>query len=177
MDREAVKQYLENEEEGKALLEELKKPLISKRDELLSLNKQLHEKLTGETQRATDAAKLLEDERKAVRSMVVDQRLDAMMEEHAVIPSLRTIVKQKLLSENDIDVHADGTTRKAIVRHDENEKPLEEWFKSWTETDEARQVMLNLSSGGGAIGSDFTTTHPPEESEYSQRVFERINKG
>jgi hypothetical protein len=161
MDANEVREYLQNTEEGKALLEEFKQPLINKRDELLAENRRLGEKLSAETQRATDNENLLADERTALHSHVVDGELDRLMDEHGVLPHAKEAVRSSIKSQNTIQLEkADGGKRVPMVANGDEQTSLEDYMASWANTDEAKSYIAadgyivggvpTRSSGGGS---------------------------
>ena len=149
MDPDEVREFLKTDE-GKQLAEEIKAPLLAKRDELLTENKRLGEQLTSQTQRADDSEKLLTDERSALHSHVVDTELDRLMDEHGVLSRARESLRSAIKSQNEIKLEtADGGARVPKVANGETEVTLSEYMQNWSQSEEAKSF---LPASGYVVG-------------------------
>lgn len=157
MDLEELKKWIETDE-GKAWLEGQKQPLLKKRDELLAAIQKGNANLAEQTQRASDAEKLLTEERAALRAHVVDGELDRLLDEQHVPAPIRPTVTALLNETYGIELVADGGKKKAVAKlivEDGTEKvvSLKEMVTAWALTPEAKTVRLAPASmGGGASG-------------------------
>lgn len=174
IDKEAIRKYLTEHEDGKALLEELKAPLLAKRDELLEEVKSLSGRFTESATKVNDLSTLLAQERGAVQRLVVDDALDRFLTRANVLPDRIETAKAILKGRHEITVNADGVQRKAVV----GERTLEDVVREWSESDEARHfVAAAQNSGGGARGSGGYKPSPASDDQsYMREKFTRINK-
>lgn len=173
MNREAVRDYLTDNDEGRALLEELKAPLLQKRDELLAKVKTLNERLSDAVRRADGADELLAREREAVQHMAVDEALRRELGRVKVHPGHIEAVEALIKARSDIAVKADGQRRYAVIREGDEETPLSEWLDSWADSEEGKgYVLARDNSGGGAIGSGDSTNAGPSSEE--QTYYENL---
>lgn len=172
MNVEEVRKFLTETEEGKALAEEIKAPLLSKRDELLQENKRLGEKLTAETQRADDTEKLHKEDRAALHETIVDGTLDELMSKYNVLPQARESVRSAIKGRENITLEkSDGGRRVATVKTEDGKSvPLEDYMHSWKETDEAKLYIRAGNSGGGAQGNSKPDPGPSEADTWKQRL-------
>jgi hypothetical protein len=144
--------------EGEAWGEQFKLPLLHKRDELLAALKDSNAKLAESEQRSAAAAEELSQEREALSTFMVDRELSRFLKEsHVMEPVIPGIIAE-LKESNAITVKADGPNRKAIgtitgADGTEQEQSLAEIVSAWAATPAAKQVTLNSSTGGGALGS------------------------
>jgi hypothetical protein len=176
--KEQVEEWLQTEE-GSAWLEEKKQPLINKRDELLQKVKSLTGDLQQATQSADGANDLLQRERDAVKKLVVDHRLESLMDEARVNPSLKNALRTKLENEYTFEVKADGQDRYAVVKDSEgNENRLDEFMKNWADTqqnEEAKSwLMAPHNTGGGARNDSPSSSRSSEEEEFVKALSERM---
>jgi len=153
-------------DEGQTWLNEQKKGLIDKRDQLLASQKELNEQLKTAIQRADDAEKMLKDERGAIHSTVVGNTLDHFITGR-VAPQYREAAKALLTGRLDTTVKADGQQRIPMVGKDNlkdlplkdgedglpDQMPLTDYLDRWTMTEEAKAYLpAPDNSGGGARG-------------------------
>lgn len=101
--------------EGQTWADTLKKPLIDKRDELLSELKAVNGRFASEAQRAADSLKLLDEERAAIRKAVIDAPLAAALEKIGAPPGVVPGVIAELKEVGDFQVKASGLDRSATV--------------------------------------------------------------
>ncbi|WP_319561666.1 hypothetical protein [Marispirochaeta sp.] len=162
MNIEELNKWIESEE-GMAWLEEKKTPLLKKRDELLEVNKALRADLQEVKNSANGASSALQQEREAVKKVVLDDKLESLMNEIGIGKRFRNMVKSELLESFSIEVQADGLSRFATVKSEEMEKPMRlddymrtKWGKDengmWTD-DVKDIVTAPINSGGGARGN------------------------
>jgi hypothetical protein len=179
MDKNEVREYLQNTEEGKALAEEIKQPLVQKRDELLTENRQLGEKLKTANQRAADSEELLSSEREAVKRMAIDDELDRHLDRIGVLDTHKEAVKSDLKSKNDFAIEANGTQRVAKSKPQSDEESgamIGDVVDRWAETDEAKaSIKAAVNSGGGATGNSSGGAPATEDAEYAQRFRKAMN--
>jgi hypothetical protein len=150
MTREEVLKYLQEDEQGKALLEELKKPLVAKRDELLGSIKDLTSKLAAAEQRKADADRLLIDERQAVRLMAVDQELERQFKRLEIPKTHWAALSAHLKAHHEIELKANGQQREAQIKG----QKISEFLDVWKHTDEAKALLpAPVNTGGSAEGS------------------------
>jgi hypothetical protein len=157
MDINEIETWLKTPE-GEAWGEQFKAPLLNKRDELLAALKEANGKLAESERRSTAAAEELSQERAVLSALVVDKELARILTEKRVmgptIPGLIAELKDSYgiaVKANDPNRQAVGTIKGADGT--EQEASLEEVVASWTGTPAAKQVTLNSSTGGGALGS------------------------
>ncbi|GAI90220.1 unnamed protein product, partial [marine sediment metagenome] len=137
MTKAEVLKFLTETEEGKGLLEELKKPLLTKRDELLAQIKNLGEKTTSVSQREADANRLLLDEREAINKMAIDDRLEVEFR-RLEIPSTHWVaLSAHIKAHNEIEVKANGPLRVAEIKG----QKLSDFLDTWSKTDEAKALI------------------------------------
>jgi hypothetical protein len=144
--------------EGEAWGEQLKSPLLQKRNELLAALKDSNAKLAELEQRSAAAAEELSQERQALSALVVDKELARMLKEAHTMETVIPSVIAELKESNAITVKADGPNRQAVGKTKgedgtEQEQSLAEIVSAWAATPAAKQVTLNSSTGGGALGS------------------------
>ena len=170
MDENELNEWIKSEA-GAEWLEQQKAPLLKKKDELLSEVKRLGERLTEESQRATDTEKLLQDERAALHTHVVDGELDRLMDEYNVSPKAREAVRSAMKSSHDITLspsEADGKKRVAMI---DSQTKLADHFAQWAESDEAKFYRVEHNTGGGATG-----VGTPETGDESSRFQSEVLK-
>jgi hypothetical protein len=165
MDINELNQWLETPE-GKKWGDEFKAPLLNKRDELLTALKESNAKLAELEQRSAAAVEELSLEREALSALVVDKELSRMLKEAHIMETAVSATVAELKDSYGITVKADGPNREAIGKikaedGSEQEKSLAEIISLWSATPAAKQVTLNSSTGGGALGSagGAHTTH------------------
>jgi hypothetical protein len=165
MDINELNQWLETPE-GKKWGDEFKTPLLNKRDELLAALKESNAKLAELEQRSAAAAEELSQEREVLSALVVDKELSRMLTERHVMEAAIPAIITELKDSHGITVRADGPNREAIGKikaedGSEQEKSLAEIVSAWAATPAAKQVTLNSSTGGGALGNagGVHTTH------------------
>jgi hypothetical protein len=165
MDINELNQWLATPE-GKKWGDEFKAPLLDKRTELLTALKGSDAKLAELEQRSAAAAEELSQERQALSALVVDKELSRMLKETHVMETAIPAVIAELKESNAITVKADGPNRQAVGRikaedGTEQETSLAEIISAWAATPAAKQVTLNSSTGGGALGSgkEVHSTH------------------
>lgn len=102
------------------------------------------------TKQAEDAAKALEGESSYTRGLLVDQGLTAALMEAGVKNPVHLKAAAALLKTgNSIEVKVDGANRTATV----GDKPLAEFVKAWSQSDEGKAfVSAPGNSGSGAGG-------------------------
>jgi hypothetical protein len=89
---------------------------------------------------------------------VVDKEVSRILKEARVMETAAPAVIAELKDSHGITVKADGLNRQAIGKikaedGTEQEKSLAEIVSAWAATPAAKQVILNSSTGGGALGS------------------------
>ncbi|SIP92971.1 hypothetical protein SAMN05920897_101318 [Alkalispirochaeta americana] len=164
MDPKELESWIETNE-GAAWLNGLKAPLLAKRDELLAKNRELSERLTEATQKVNDTSGLLQAERDAIRSTLVNREIDGFVSRN-VVPTMSEVARTMLSSRIDAEVKADGQHREPHVSKEtakdfllENEESisLREYLTRWSSSEEAKNFLLAPhNSGGGARGSSTT---------------------
>jgi hypothetical protein len=157
MDVNELNQWIETED-GRAWADKIKQPLLNKRDELLAELKTANGKLAESEQRSAAAAEELSQERDALSALVVDKELSRILKEAHCMEGAIPGVIAELKESNAITVKADGLNRKAvgtITAEDGTTKEagLAELVSLWAAIPAAKQVILNSSTGGGALGS------------------------
>lgn len=168
MDKQELETWLETEE-GSAWLEEKKAPLIKKRDELLEQNKSLRADLTGLKTEADGQREATQREQNALKKVLIDDKLDALMNKHGVFPQLRNALRSEL-EEKGLEVAADGEHRKAVVGSDQKE--LSEYMQEWAESDEAAEWLkppVNRGAGATGSGPDLNL-NDDEAAAYSKKL-------
>jgi hypothetical protein len=158
MDITELEKWIETTEDGRAWADKIKQPLLNKRDELLAELKTANGILAESERRFTVSAEELSQERAATSTFLVDQGLAHLLKETRVMESAIPSIIAELKESNAITVKADGLNRKAVgmaTAEDgtEQEKSLAEIVSAWAATPAAKQVILNSSTGGGALGS------------------------
>lgn len=145
-------------DEGRAWADALKKPLLDKRDELLTGLRASNGSAAQAAQRAADAEKTLTDERAAMASILIERDFGRIMKDGRVMEPCIPAAIAELKETYGIQVKADGPSREAfgkIKAEDgtEREAGLNEIFDDWQKTDSAKKITFALrSSGGGAPG-------------------------
>jgi hypothetical protein len=144
--------------EGEKWGDEFKAPLLHKRDELLAALKESNAKLAESEQRSTAAAEELSQEREALSTLAVDKELARILSERHVMETALPSVVTELKNSYGITIKADGPERQAIGKikagdGTEQEAGLAEIISAWAATPAAKQIILNTSTGGGALGS------------------------
>lgn len=184
MDREQVEKWIETTE-GAAWLNEHKRGLIEKRDELLQKVKDLNEEHRKATQQVNDLQSTLAQERDAVRATLVDREVSSFVDRH-VVPGLREGAKA-LFTGLDVTVAADGKLRTPVVSKDNlagllqageeapDGLPLGEYLDRWSKTDEAKAYLsAPQNSGGGAKGGVPTSPNSSGSTAFEKAVLERM---
>jgi hypothetical protein len=157
MDTAEIKKFLLQDERGKALLEELKGPLIQKRDELLASLHEVNGRVAQAASRAADAEKLLIEERASMEKVVVDSELARILKSERVYEQAIPGIVQELKQVYGLQVSANGADRKACGKIKgpdgvEKEAAVTEIVQDWIRTDGAKAVIPAGNSGGGASG-------------------------
>ena len=151
MDKNEVQKYLTEDPAGQALLEDLKKPLLKKRDELLGEIKTLGEKHTATAQREADGKKLRISDQEAIRKLVIDDELRRQFKRLGIPITHVEALLAHLKANHDIEVVANGPLREARI----GEQKLSDFLNSWAQTDEAKALIpAPANDGGGAPGSE-----------------------
>jgi len=157
MDINELNQWIETPE-GTQWLESQKRPLLDKRDELLSQLKSANGKLSELERRNSQTESNLSEERAALTSALVDQELSRLLKQAHVFEVALPSTIAALRETYGIRIQANGPDRKAIgtiKEEDEAEKQasLTEIVNLWRQTPEAAQVIENKNNGGGSPGS------------------------
>lgn len=149
MDLKELEQWVSTEE-GRTWLDGHKKPLLDKRDELLSDLKAGNARLAELAQRAADSEKLLAEERQAIRRIVVDDGLAAALKQANVNPTSVPGLVAELRESNAFDVQSNGLERKALGA---GGKDIGAAVAEWLGSPVAKfHVLAPVSNGGGAEG-------------------------
>ena len=184
MDLKELETWIETAE-GKTWADGLKKPLLDKRDELLTKVRELNESHTQTVSQVNDLTETLAKERTDSRRELIDRELSGFVDQH-VVPGLREGAKA-LFTGLDIEVKADGQQRVPHVSK-ENLKglpiegevpdglPLREYLETWAKTDEAKDYLKGSgSTGGGAHGSTYHgPTSTQEEDAFTAAVLAKM---
>jgi hypothetical protein len=163
MDANEVRKYLSEDEGGKALLEELKRPLLDKRNELLEALRLSNGKVAEQAQRTADLEGILAKERKAIDRAVVDEPLAAALEKAGVFKQVIPGLVRELREAHGLAVEALGDDRKAAGKlkirdakgaEVETAADINTIVETWKHTDAAKSVISAAgNSGGGASRS------------------------
>ncbi len=161
-----------NTEEGAAWLEEKKAPLNKKKDELLSEVKTLRADMTELQNSASGANSALQQEREALKELVINRQLDNAMEDLRIHPKLKNAFRSELEEAYSFEVQADGNDRRAVARDkDGNETDLSEVLNTWgrdengnpTEDLKAYQAQpVNKGAGAHGVRPEDETSSNPE---------------
>lgn len=154
---EDVEKWVETDE-GKKWLDEKKKPLIEKRDQLLDEVAVYKKRLTDVTEKGNALeGKLtgyLENLKKAHCENIFN---DVQTFKNKVIDDkeLRTFVLSKIekTAEADGGLIADIDDNGQFKLATADGKEFADYYREWTQTEGAKSFLLNLSCGGGARGS------------------------
>jgi hypothetical protein len=157
MDLKELEKWLVTDE-GSSWLESQKKPLLNKRDELLSQIKDANGKLTEWDQRSAAYEKCLSEEQAVVEKFVVDKELQSLLKNAFVFEGLIPDVIQSLKDGYTIKVKANGNDRTAsgIIKDNsgnEKEIDLSAIVENWKQKPENKAMLASSSTGGGATGS------------------------
>jgi len=153
-------------DEGKAWADALKAPLLAKRDELLISLREANGRVAQVASRATDAEKLLAEERVAVERTVVDGELTRILKDKRVMEPVIPGVIAELKQAYGLAVHADGADRRALGKlKDEagnvKDVDLSAIYAAWSQTAAAREVTLDAGGSGGAAPGSGGHNQPP----------------
>ncbi|OHE66411.1 MAG: hypothetical protein A2001_19280 [Treponema sp. GWC1_61_84] len=150
MEIQEVKKYLTEDEAGKALLEELKAPILAKNKELLGSLHEANGKTAQAEQRAADSSRILEEERAAVSTLAIDKELSRLLKQARTIePAIPGLVAE-LKEAHGLQVKADGLNRTAMSA---DGRTLENVIDEWSSSDASKALRLAVrSSGSGAMG-------------------------
>lgn len=179
MNAEDVKNYLTEDPEGQALLEDLKKPLLQKRDELLAELAKSNGKAGEVLQRSAESERLLNEERASIRKLVLTDQLDKLLKGASVPDLLRPNVTASLLAANDGIVEANGLERMGFIRTKDSEGKetqvdLQTFVNTWAQSDEGKQIIPQpmvpaglggrvKNHGGGSLPLSTFDSLSPEE--------------
>jgi len=161
MDVNQLNTWIETEE-GKQWLDSQKSGLVNKRDELLEALKQSTAKLAEQDQRSAAAEALVKEERAALTTALVDGELVRLLKSanvfEAVVPATVALLKES----HAIQIKANGPNRKASgtvkgADGTESELGLADIVSAWCRTPEAKQVIRNGNTGGGALPGNVIT--------------------
>jgi hypothetical protein len=160
MDVLELEKWVESDE-GKAWLESQKRPLLIKRDELLTELKSASGRLSELELSSKQTESILSEERAALAAVLVDQGLVSLLKEKRIYDSVIPSVTAMLKETYGITVKADGPNRMACGRTKEtdgkeSEISLADIVSTWSKTLEAKQVTPNNNSGGGTPPGRFT---------------------
>ena len=185
MDVKELNEWVKSEE-GEAWLNEHKKPLIDKRDELLAKLKTLNEGHGKTVQELNDATALLDQERAATRATLVKQTVDNFVSQR-VAQGMEDGARA-LLSSVDVSVKADGPLRVPIVGKENLEGlsfegdppdslPLQDYLEAWSQTEGAKGYIKhpgNTGGGAGGIRGGYDPPKKPEVETFEKAVMERM---
>jgi len=168
MDVKELEQWLETEE-GQNWLEDKKAPLLKKRDELLEQNKALRADLSQLKTEADGQREATQREQNALKKVLIDDRLNSLMEQHRVFPQLRNALRSEL-EEQGLEVIPDGESKKAVVGSDQKE--LSEYMAEWADSEEAAEwKMPPENRGAGILGpGDDAPRGDAEAAAYAQEL-------
>ncbi len=170
-------------DDGRKWLDEQKRGLIEKRDELLQKVKELNEDHRKATDQVNDLTNTLTQERESYRKEIIDREVSSFVDRH-VVPGLREGARA-LFSSIDIDVKADGQQRIPIVGKEslqglpiEGDIPesmsLRDYLDAWSKTEDAKSYLKAPdNSGGGARGSWDAPSEPTEDA-FTKAVLEKL---
>jgi hypothetical protein len=152
MIKEEIKALLTTEE-GKAVLKEITDGLQGNRDEILREKKKLRDSLEAVNSKLNE----LETERETLKrenfNLVVDGRIDKVLDEIKVAPQHRRAVRALLRSETLIIKDVDGE-RVVLIGKGDKAQPLETWAATWAASEEGKAYVSGpVNHGGGAAGS------------------------
>jgi len=155
-----LEKWLESEE-GQQWAEGYKSPLIAKRDELLAEVKNANGRFSELEQRFNSTESELKAERDFISRQVVDKELKYQLEKAGCFDFVIPQVMQHLKDNYVITVAANGQNREAagVIKKEDGTvqaATLTDILEHWIKLDEAKQVIKNGNTGGGAPGS---TTH------------------
>lgn len=171
MDINELDKWLETDE-GAEWLEAKKAPLAKKKDELLEQVKTLRADLTEVQSSASGANSALQQEREALRELVIDRQLDKAMEGLRIHPKLKNAFRSELEEAYSFEVQADGQERKGIAKDaDGNEYDLSEVLEKWGHdengqiTDDLRAYQVKGENRGAGVSGpgDVQTSADPEK--------------
>jgi hypothetical protein len=169
MDIQELEKWVTEGDEGKAWLENQKRPLLIKRDELLAALKESNAKLAEQDQRSAAAADELSQERAALSAVLVDGALASLLKNAHVFEVLIPEVVNSLKNAHGITVKASGADRMAVGTlkdkdGNETEAGLDTIVKAWAELPGSKNVIQNMNNGGGARGGSMVGRTPPPPS-------------
>jgi len=145
-------------DEGAAWLENQKKPLLDKRNELLSEISDQRSAVNNSNAKITEYEKSLSEEKAVVEKFVVDNELQSLLKRAFVFEGLIPDVIKNLKNAYGITIKASGGERTAIGKikdTDGNEKEicLADIVENWKQKPENLAMQANNNTGGGATGS------------------------
>jgi hypothetical protein len=173
-------------EEGQAWLNEHKKPLIDKKDELLGKLKTLNEGHSKTVQELNDATALLDQERAATRATLVKQAVDFFVSQR-VAQGMEDGARA-LLSSVDVSVRADGLLRVPIVGKENLEGlsfegdppdslPLQDYLEAWSQTEGAKAYIKAPGNTGGGAHGGFSRPRPTDAAaadDFAKAVLDKL---
>jgi hypothetical protein len=185
MDKAQVKQYLTEDDEGKALLEELKRPLLDKRDELLAETKRLREASSAAEQRAVAAETEIQRRDDDTRRAALDAAWHDVMERNGVVENLRGAFRALMEQRFEITTElADGDAQITVTSPDTGD-PVEfgEFWDSQLAVERVRRdgdhetaaFLRNGNTGGGA-GGPIGHSRPISADDGTQQFAEAVKQ-
>jgi len=162
MDTKELEQWIETDD-GRAWIERKKSGLLNKQQELLKQIKDGNAALTDSGQRLAAAEGSLSEEKAFIERLLVDDTLKALLRSAGVLEIAIPQVIPALKNAYGITIAADGLNRTAwgvLKETDGTEKQgdLQDVVTDWLKTPEAKQVVINRDTGGGATGSNAKAT-------------------
>jgi len=156
MDLNELNEFIKTDE-GVSWLEEQKKPLLQNRDNLLTELKSTSSKLSETEQRLVQTENGLSEERHAMSKLLIDDALTALLKKAGVFDQLLETTAKSIKERYALTVKADGNNRQAVGMNDDNEIALVDLVDHWSKLNEAKQVIENRNTGGGAQGSSYNS--------------------
>lgn len=128
-------------DEGKIWAEQLKKPLIDKRDELLGQLKAANGRIETEAQRATVAEQALEAEKKAIHKIIIDDGIAARLRDEGLMEAMIPHVLESIKEANGLEVEANGDSRSMRSSTANALVNTDELVKAWRGTPEGADFI------------------------------------
>jgi len=146
-------------DEGAAWLESQKKPLLNKRDEVLTELKNANGKYSELEQRFKETENALLVEKSAIAKLLIDDELVRLLSNHHVIEAHIPLIAKSLKETHGLTVNADGDTRTVIGNLKDNEgkettASMADIVTAWANNKSNWDLIRgDLNTGGGAPGS------------------------
>jgi hypothetical protein len=144
-------------DEGKQWADILKSGLMNKNNELLAAIHKSDADMAGISQRLTEAEGNLENERAYIKSVIVDQALEALLNDRHYFKTIIPHCIETIKNAYGVNVRADGAGRSAVgtvkdAEGNDKQISLSECFEHFDNIPENHDMCPPRNSGGGAPG-------------------------